>query len=62
MKTELVGGIPTPLKKKHEVNWDDYSQHMEKHLPNHQQYLGCRWLWQTLVAKVLKQSSTATNK
>jgi hypothetical protein len=26
---KLVGGIPTPLKNT-KVNWDDYSQYMEK--------------------------------
>ena len=25
----LLGGIPTPLKNM-KVNWDDYSQHVEK--------------------------------
>ena len=27
----LVGGIPTPLKKKLKVGWDDYSQNMDKY-------------------------------
>ena len=31
----LVGGIPTPLKNM-KVSWDDYSQYMEKNVPNHQ--------------------------
>jgi len=36
--SNLVGGIPTPLKNM-KVSWDDYSQYMESHkihVPNHQ--------------------------
>ena len=29
LKSSLVGGIPTPLKKM-TVSWDDYSQYMDK--------------------------------
>jgi len=31
----LVGRIPTPLKNM-KVSWDDSSQYMGKHVPNHQ--------------------------